>query len=55
MTKDSASSSTSPVPVNINDDAMVLEIAAKFVQEIIDKAKNEASTQLSSETLVTIT
>ena len=54
MTKDSASSSTSPVPIIVNDDALVLEVAAKFVQEIIDKAKNEASTKLSSETLVSI-
>ena len=54
MTKDSASSSTSPVPIIVTDDALVLEVAAKFVQEIIDKAKNEASTKLSSETLVSI-
>ena len=41
-------------PVNIlaaSEDAVAIDAAAKFVQEIIDKAKNEASLKLNHETL----
>ena len=41
-------------PVHIlaaSDDAVNIDAAAKFVQEIIDKAKNEASMKLNHETL----
>ena len=33
-------------------DQQLVDTAAKFVQEIIDKAKNEATAKLNSETLV---
>ena len=35
-------------------DPQLVDTAAKFVQEIIDKAKNEAAAKLNSETLVRI-
>ena len=39
-------------PVAVEDPQMV-DIAAKFVQEIIEKARNEATAKMNSETLVT--
>ena len=43
---------SSPVPIlSASDDAVAIDAAAKFVQEIIDKAKNEASMKLNHETL----
>ena len=35
-------------------DPQLVDTAAKFVQEIIDKAKNEAAAKLNSETLVSV-
>ena len=47
-----ASRCSSPVPIlAASDDAVVIDAAAKFVQDIIEKAKNEASTKLNHETL----
>ena len=47
-----ASRCSSPVPIlAASDDAIVIDAAAKFVQDIIEKAKNEASTKLNHETL----
>ena len=49
---DKTSRCSSPVPIHAaSDDAVVIDAAAKFVQEIIDKAKNEASAKLNHETL----
>ena len=49
---DKTSRCSSPVPIlAASDDAVVIDAAAKFVQEIIDKAKNEASSKLNHETL----
>ena len=43
---------SSPVPIlAASDDEVAIDAAAKFVQEIIDKAKNEASMKLNHETL----
>ena len=34
------------------EDPQMVDIAAKFVQEIIEKARNEATAKMNSETLV---
>ena len=34
------------------EDPQMVDIAAKFVQEIIEKARNEATVKMNSETLV---
>ena len=36
----------------VTEDPQMVDIAAKFVQEIIEKARNEATAKMSGETLV---
>ena len=36
--------------VGVHDDSMMMDVAAKFVQDIIDRAKTEASSKLNPET-----
>ena len=44
--------STSTAPINIiSNDPVMMDTAAKFVQDIIDKAKNEATKNINNETL----
>ena len=40
--------------VGVHDDSLMMDVAAKFVQDIIDRAKTEASSKLNPETLVRI-
>ena len=44
--------STSTAPINIiSNDPVMMDTAAKFVQDIINKAKNEATKNINNETL----
>ena len=47
-------SQVSTLATGAGEDAVVLDIAAKFVQDIIDRARTEAATKLNQETLVTL-
>ena len=47
-------SQLSSLATGAGEDAVVLDIAAKFVQDIIDRARTEAATKLNQETLVTL-
>ena len=47
-------SQVSSLSTGAGEDAVVLDIAARFVQDIIDRARTEAAAKLNQETLVTL-